>query len=166
LSSVWLSAGTAERDQRDEEHVRKGETEHLDRQLEAAVAVVPTRREQEGHHRRRDDAHEGDGEQDEAEDARDARNQLADLAVGLLQLVFRNDGHEGLRKRPLGSQAAHEVRDLERHQERVHQGTRAEGDQVDHVPDHAGDPGEERQEANDRGIAQESVRHAAGTIAR
>ncbi len=163
---VAVQDAAAERDQRDEEHVGKREAQHLDRQLETAVAVVPARREQEGQHRRRDDAHQGDGEQDEAEDAGDARDQLADLGVGLLHLVLGDDRHEGLRERTLGGQAAHEVRDLERHQEGVHQGARAEGDQVDHVPDHARDPGEERQEANDRGIAQESVRHAAGTIAR
>ena len=165
-SAVAVEDAAAERDQRDEEHVGKGEAQHRDRQVESSVAVVPARREQEGQHRRRDHADQGDGEQDEAEHAGDAGDQLADLGVRLLHLVLGDDRHEGLRERALGGQAAHEVRDLERHQEGVHQGPGAERDQVDHVPDHARDPGEERQEANDRGIAQESVRHAAGTIAR
>jgi hypothetical protein len=116
--------------------------------------------------RRGEDADERDREEDEAEDAGHAGDQLADFLVGLLHLVFRDDRHEGLGERALGGQPAHEVRDLEGDQEGVHQRARAECDQVDHVPDHAGDPGKERQEADNRGISQESVRHAGGTIPR
>ncbi len=164
--AVAVQHAAAERDQRDEEQVREREAQHLDGQVEAVAVRAEPRREQEGEHRRGDDADQGDDEEQQPEHAADAGDQLADLAVALLHLVLGDHRHEGLGEGPLGGQPAHEVRDLERHQEGVHQGPCAEGDQVDHVPDHACDPGQERQQADDGRVAQEPVRHAGGTIPR
>ncbi len=62
-TAVAVQHPAAERNQRDEEHVGKREAEHLDREIEAVTVRPKARREYECEHRRRDDADEGDGEQ-------------------------------------------------------------------------------------------------------
>ena len=66
-----------------------------------------------------------------------AVDELAHLVVLALDLVLGDDRHEGLRERALGEQPAHEVRDLERDQERVHEQARAEHARIDHVAQQA-----------------------------
>src|SRR5512135_1926132 len=84
--------------------------------------------------------------------------------VPTLHLVFRDDRNEGLRERAFGEQAPHEVRDLERDQERVHQHSRAEHARVHHVAQQAGHPRKQGQAADDAGAAGEAAQ--TGPVAR
>ena len=81
------------------------------------------------------------------------------LVVLALHLVLGDDRHEGLGEGPLREQAAQEVRNLEGHQEGVHQQARAEHPRIDHVAEQPGDPGNESQAADDGRTAEEAAAH-------
>ena len=158
-ASVAVEHTAEKRDQRHEEEIREGPAQHLDRELVLAGLLGETRREPEDHERRGDDAEHGHADQDGAEGTGDAADELTHLVVAAPYLVLRDHGDEGLRERPLGEQAAQEVRDLERDQECVHQRAGAEGLGIDHVAQQPGDAGQEGGQSHHRGALEDGAAH-------
>ena len=136
--AVAVQHAAGERRQRDEEDVGEGPAQHVDREVEAIAVGAETRREQQHQQRRGDDADDRDHRQEPGHRAHRPVDQFADLVAFALDLVLGDDRHERLRERALGEQPPHEIGNLERDQERVHEQAGPEHPGIDHVPQQAG----------------------------
>ncbi len=147
---VGVEYGRRDRDQRDEEDIRRGDAQQLHGEVELRRILEEAGRADIHDDRRGDDADQRDHEQDDRQHRGDVVDQQLGLFMPAAVPVFAEDRHERLRERALGEQAAQQVGQPERDEERIGRHARAEHARDQHVA-HEGEDARNQGQAADRG---------------
>ena len=151
-----------ERDERDEQDVRKGDPQHRHRQAELLGARGEPGRGDVDDQRGRGDAERRRDHEREEEGRRHAVHQVPGLVLAVSRLVLGEDRHERLREGSFREQAPQQVRDPEGDEEGVGGQPSAE-DRGDHrIADEAEDARDQRHPAHRRQGADEVHPGASG----
>ena len=144
---IDVEDAAGERDERDEQDVRKHDPDHLRREVDLARRVLEPRGQQIDEPRCGEYADGRYHEQRDCEQRTDAPDERLRLRFAALPAVLGEDRHERLRKRAFGKKASQDVRQPECCLERIHLEAGAERRRFQAFADEPRHPGQQRQSA-------------------